>query len=54
MAAFRSGSPGGNAAFSFKIARSTADNMPVNSGNVSGLQSYCRMLENKACAKLCR
>ncbi|MFS2327759.1 MULTISPECIES: hypothetical protein [Brucella] len=35
-----------------KFSGKSADNMPVNSGNVSGLQTYCWMLENKACAKL--
>ncbi|ANG99383.1 hypothetical protein CQ059_21895 [Brucella pseudogrignonensis] len=30
----------------------SADNMPVDSGNVSGPQTYCRMLANGACAKL--
>gem|GEM_PF-5894145 len=29
-----------------------SDNMPVDSGNVSGWQTYCWMLEFGACAKL--
>ncbi|MGW6780316.1 hypothetical protein ACWF50_20085 [Brucella pseudogrignonensis] len=32
----------------------SADNMPVDSGNVSGPQTYCRMLAIDACAKLIR